>query len=47
MNRGRHKKNKKRRQYLRSELIELLRTSDPSTYKARIYITSNPEREEP
>lgn len=40
---------------MRSELIELyriykqqqIRTSDPSTYKARIYITSNPEREEP
>lgn len=40
---------------IRSELVELyriskqqqIRTSDPSTYKARIYITSNPEREEP
>lgn len=38
---------------IRSELIELyrvsiqqlIRTSDPSAYKARIYITSNPERE--
>lgn len=40
---------------IRSELVELyriskqqqIRTSDRSTYKARIYITSNPEREEP
>lgn len=39
---------------IRSELVELyriskqqqIRTSDPSAYKARIYITSNPEREE-
>lgn len=41
--------------YIRSELVELyriskqqqIRTSDPNTYKARIYITSNSEREEP
>lgn len=39
---------------IRSELVELYRiseqrqtrTSDPNTYKARIYITCNPEREE-